>query len=225
MRWEEVRYRPHMAQFGGEEIVVIVRDRELSKAQAEGMEVEWFLREVQARTRHCDFVPLVTTAGPGENGPWFRNPLPGHNFWSGFYQELLRRVQAGESAVRPVFIEEYLAQHGAQGVVNVGPGAWHGSWQCSTDSNRWAESKEQIEAFIQAIEMSQAVHAARNNAASRGCHDAEIYHQLEDAYWRVLRAETSCNFVWGEAGINRCYQDLDEASACLARANAFFSSQ
>lgn len=225
MRWEEVRYRPHLAQFGGEEIVVIVRDRELSTAQAAGLNVDEFLREVRARTRHCDFVPLVTTACAGENGSWFRNPLPGHNFWSGFYQELLRRVQAGESALRPVFIEDYLAQHGAQGVVNIGPGAWHGSWRYHMNSDRWIESKEQIDAFIQATEMSQAVNAARDNAVSWGCHNAEIYRQLEEAYWRVLRAETSCNFLWGNAGIKRCYQDLHEASARLARVNASLNSQ
>ena len=36
MSWQELRYRPHIARFGGE-IVVIVRDRELSNAQESGM--------------------------------------------------------------------------------------------------------------------------------------------------------------------------------------------
>ncbi len=221
MRWEEVRYRPHVAQFGGEEIVVVVRDRELSKAQAEGVEVEveWFLREVQARTRHCDFVPLVTTAGPGENGPWFRNPLPGHNFWSGFYQELLRRVQAGESAVRPVFIEEYLAQHGAQGVVNVGPGAWNTGWHHGTDFVQWTGSQAQQDALTRLGEVSQAVHAASADAMAMDTYNPELHQQLEEAHWRVLRAETSCHFFWGEAWVNRCHKDLDEACACLERAS------
>jgi alpha-amylase/alpha-mannosidase (GH57 family) len=42
MGWDELRYRPHMARFGGEEIIVVVRDRELSNAQQTGMEADWF---------------------------------------------------------------------------------------------------------------------------------------------------------------------------------------
>lgn len=61
MRWDELRYRPHVARYGEAKIVVLVRDRELSDAQESGMEASWFIREVQARTRPCDFTPLVTT--------------------------------------------------------------------------------------------------------------------------------------------------------------------
>jgi alpha-amylase/alpha-mannosidase (GH57 family) len=38
MRWEEIRYRPHLASFEGETIVVVVRDRDLSNAQESGMD-------------------------------------------------------------------------------------------------------------------------------------------------------------------------------------------
>ena len=37
------------------------------------MDAGWFIDEVRARTRHCDFPPLVTTATDGDNGGWFRN--------------------------------------------------------------------------------------------------------------------------------------------------------
>ena len=47
MRWEEIRYRPHLARHGGEEIIVVVRDRELSNAQQTGMDAGWFMQEVQ----------------------------------------------------------------------------------------------------------------------------------------------------------------------------------
>jgi alpha-amylase/alpha-mannosidase (GH57 family) len=39
MRWEQLRYRPHVARYGGEEFVVVVRDRELSDAQEDGRRV------------------------------------------------------------------------------------------------------------------------------------------------------------------------------------------
>jgi hypothetical protein len=40
---------------------------------------------------------------------------------------------------------------------------------------------------------------------------------LEEAQWRVLRAETSCNFYWGEEWVDRANQDLDDAEATLRR--------
>ena len=63
--WEELRYRPHVARFGGEEIIVIVRDRDLSNAQESGMELEWFDREVRERTKNCDFTPFAMTCTDG----------------------------------------------------------------------------------------------------------------------------------------------------------------
>jgi hypothetical protein len=68
MRWEQLRYRPHLARFGADEIVVVVRDRELSGAQEAGMDAGWFIREVSERTKFCDFPPLVTTCTDGGNG-------------------------------------------------------------------------------------------------------------------------------------------------------------
>ena len=43
MGWDELRYRPHVARFGDDEIIVVVRDRELSDAQEAGMETGWFV--------------------------------------------------------------------------------------------------------------------------------------------------------------------------------------
>ena len=40
---------------------------------------------------------------------------------------------------------------------------------------------------------------------------------VEQARWRVLRAETSCNFYWGEAWVERCHRDLDDAEAGSTR--------
>lgn len=91
MRWEELRYRPHLARHGDAAITVIVRDRELSAAQESGMEFDWFAREVHERTKFCDFTPLVTTSTDGDNGGWFRNTTLQSNFWGAFYHDLLRR--------------------------------------------------------------------------------------------------------------------------------------
>ena len=91
------------------------------------MEVDWFCAEVAARTRYCDFRPLVTTATDGENGGWFRNTE--HNFWSAFYQPLLHRVRTDDTlGVRPSFIDDYLDRYGAHGEVTIEPGAYLPGW-------------------------------------------------------------------------------------------------
>ena len=54
MTWAELRYRPHIAKYGDDEIIVVVRDRELSDAQESGMDYGWFANEVYQRTKDCD---------------------------------------------------------------------------------------------------------------------------------------------------------------------------
>jgi hypothetical protein len=63
------------------------------------------LREVRARTKDCDFDPLVTTATDGDNGGWFRNLRPARP--SGrFHRPWMERIRAGDAAdVRPVFVQ------------------------------------------------------------------------------------------------------------------------
>lgn len=222
MGWEELRYRPHVARFGDDEIVVIVRDRELSNAQANGMDLDGFLREVQARTQDCQFTPLVTTCCDGENGDWFRNAAPAGNFWEAFYQPLLNRVRAGTSAIRPVFIKDYLDRFGALGEVTIGPGAWNTGWNDGRDFVQWAGTPAQRNALTRVDEISQAVQAALHNATHIGSRNPELLNLLEEAHWRVLRSETSCNFFWGDAWVMRCHADLDQACECLERANACF---
>lgn len=223
MRWDEVRYRPHLAQYGGEQIVVVVRDRELSNAQEAGMEADWFVAEVAARTRHCDFPPLVTTATDGENGGWFRNTTWGSNFWSGFYRELIERVRRGDAGgIHPTFIADYVQQHGATGWVTVGPGAWNTGWHHGTGFLQWVGSPTQEQALTRVGELSQAVHAAQRNAAGVGARNPDLYRHLEEALWRVLRAETSCSFFWGEAWVRRCQDDLDQAAGHLEEAGQLF---
>ncbi|HYK91366.1 MAG TPA: glycoside hydrolase family 57, partial [Acidobacteriota bacterium] len=90
LRWDELRYRPHIARYGGAEIVVVPRDREISSAQQSGFDPGWFAYEVGERTKHStDFPPLVTSWSDGENGGWFRNMYEQAGFWGWFYQPML----------------------------------------------------------------------------------------------------------------------------------------
>ncbi|HEV2210380.1 MAG TPA: glycoside hydrolase family 57 [Verrucomicrobiae bacterium] len=210
MRWDEVRYRPHLARYGDDEIVVIVRDRDLSDAQEAGMDHGWFMREVHERTRHCDFPPLVTTATDGDNGGWFRNVSGKGNFWGVFYQPLLDLVRRGATEVRPIFIDDYLNAFGAHGCVNVRTGAWNTGWHHGTGFVQWTGSDAQKAALQRIQETSNAVQHLRQRAAANSG-NGQVAHQFEQALWRLLRAETSCNLFWGEAWVPHCHRDLDDA--------------
>ena len=209
MSWQELRYRPHIASYNGAEIVVVVRDRDLSNAQESGMDVEWFSSEVESRTRWCDFPPLVVTATDGDNGGWFRNPEYAANFW-GFYRSLLDMARSPMGRIRPVFIEDYLARHGAHGEVHVDAGAWNTGWHHGRGFLQWTGSQSQKDALARVAKVSGLVHDARR----RNGQDA---HWIEEAMWHLLRAQTSCNFFWGEDWVSRAHSDLDESLACLER--------
>ena len=218
MRWEELRYRPHVAKHNGEEIIVVIRDRELSYAQESGMDHGWFMSEVHERTKFCDFPPLVTTCTDGDNGGWFRNVTPKGNFWGVFYQPLLDWVRRGETEVRPTFIDDYLNQHGAHGEVRIREGAWNTGWHNGLGFTQWTGSQLQKDALRRVAETSTAFHLSQRKAQSSTDSKPELQQLLAEAQWRLLRAETSCNFFWGEAWVSRCHQDLDQAWEFMNRA-------
>ncbi|HLH53889.1 MAG TPA: glycoside hydrolase family 57 [Verrucomicrobiae bacterium] len=218
MRWEELRYRPHLARMGQDEIIVVVRDRELSDAQESGMDTGWFMQEVHERTRHCDFSPLVTTCTDGDNGGWFRNVESKGNFWGVFYRPLLELVRRNETEIRPMFIDDYLQQHGVHGYVTVREGAWNTGWHHGTGFVQWTGSQSQKDALKRVADTSEAFHKLRARLGDAARAD------LEQAFWRLLRAETSCHFFWGEAWVGRCHADLEEAWRVMNRHQPAHSS-
>jgi alpha-amylase/alpha-mannosidase (GH57 family) len=218
MSWQELRYRPHVAKYGDDEIVVVVRDRDLSDAQESGMELDWFLNEVAERTKWCDFAPLVTTCTDGENGGWFRNTTEGANFWSAFYIPLLERFGSGEGKVAPSFITDYLNVHGTHGEVTVNTGAWNTGWHHGRDFTQWTGSQAQKDTVSAYKHQSAAIGQAREKLRELGPEaEEESARDLEEATWRLLRAETSCNIYWGEAWVPRATADLETSRQALER--------
>ena len=220
MSWPELRYRPHICEYDGEEIVIVVRDRDLSNAQLAGMEYGWFKYEVEERTRWCEFPPLVTTATDGDNGGWFRNVNPQANFWTFFYKTMLDEVRAGQTALRPVFIDEYLDRFGAHGRVNVRRGAWNTDEHHGWNFHQWMGSQVQRDAMGRVHELSERYHALEQAAAFHGGGSDELRRVLGEAHWHLLRAETSCNFYWGEAWVYKAHNDLDSVAWHLGEAQA-----
>lgn len=211
MSWQELRYRPHLATYGGEEIIIVVRDRELSNAQLSGMDPGWFIHEAEERTKFCDFEPLITTCSDGDNGGWFRNHNELANFWYVFYRALLDKVRAGETRVRPTYIHEYLDKYGAHGRVKVHTGAWNTEDHYGDDFTQWTGSEEQKEAHARVGRVSAKFHELEEEVAKlpEGPKAVQAGHQMKEAQWRLLRAETSCNFYWGQAWVPKAHADLD----------------
>jgi len=121
--------------------------------------------------------------------------------------------------VRPIFIDDYLKQHGAHGEVRVETGAWNTGWHSGVGFTQWTGSQTQRDALKRVADTSRAFHDARQNMEESGTENPELQRRLSEAHWRLLRAETSCNFFWGEAWVSRCHQDLDETWAILNSLN------
>ncbi len=211
MTWQERRYRPHVARHGDDEIIVVVRDRELSDAQESGMGHGWFETELAERTKWCEFEPLVVTATDGDNGGWFRNTTWQANFWGAFYAELLDSARHQKGPVHPTFIGDYLDRHGAHGEVTVRTGAWNTGWHRGNDFLQWTGSRTQRDALARLPEVSATIHDLRTELAARDAADPAAGRELESALWHLLRGETSCNIYWGEAWVDRVHTDLDQA--------------
>jgi hypothetical protein len=223
MSWHELRYLPHTARYDGEEIIVIVRDRDLSNAQESGMDLHWFENEIERRTQYCEFTPLVTTATDGDNGGWFRNTETNANFW-GLYCELLDKIKAGTSNITPCFIDEYLDRFGAVGEVNIRTGAWNTGWHHGRDFTQWTGSEAQRHVLYRIALTSQKLSTINQKAIDNYGSDSEIFYRISEAKWRLLRSETSCNIFWGEAWVPRAHADLEacwyELNIIQAKMNA-----
>lgn len=221
MGWHEIRYRPHVARHHGEEIIVVVRDRELSNAQESGMDPDWFIHESNERTRNCEWPPLVTTSSDGDNGGWFRNTNWSSNYWGAFYQPLMDRVRAGTAeGLAPVFIHDYLDRYGAHGEVRVNTGAWNTGDHSGHGFVQWTGSQAQRDTLARIAEMSDVIHDLRWREGQKGWPDGNKAGWLEQAMWRLLRAETSCNLYWGDAWTQRSHDDLDDAQEYIDRVEA-----
>ena len=227
MRWEELRYRPYIARYGGAEIIVVPRDRELSDAQLSGLDPGWFQHEVYQRTKHCDFPALVTTWTDGDNGGWFRTVHTGSGFWGYFYQEILNRYRAGTLGFRPVHITEYLNMHPPVEEVEVHRGAWNTGHHWGGDFTQWTGSllqKKGLEELHRASDYYQRAKHAFDERHQGAGNPEEIRHMITAAYDHILVAETSCNFYWGSHWVHRSFDGIEKAYRLLDTAMSLLPS-
>lgn len=67
-------------------------------------------------------------------------------------------------------------------------------------------------------QLSGDYHWLRKVAEHAPDHAPDVGHHLSEAQWMLLRAETSCNFYWGDAWTYKTHNDLDGVAYHLARA-------
>jgi alpha-amylase/alpha-mannosidase (GH57 family) len=218
MRWEELRYRPYIARYGGEEIVIVPRDRELSDSQESGLDPGWFQHEVYERTKWCDFPALVTTWTDGENGGWFRTTHIESGFWGYFNHAILDRYREGTLGFTPVHISEYLLRYPPSEEVEVHPGAWNTGHHWGGDFTQWTGSllqKKGWDEIRNASSYYQKVKKAFDERKEEVADPEDIRQLIVKAYDFILKAETSCNFYWGSRWVYRSFDDLEQAYRLL----------
>lgn len=119
--------------------------------------------------------------------------------------------------MRPTFIHDYLDRHGAFGQVIVRTGAWNTGTHHGIGFVQWTGSDMQRQAWSRLAEVSRELHALRSLAWTQGGND-EQRRCLDEAWWRLLRAETSCHFFWGEDWVSRAHAGLDDTAHWLHKA-------
>jgi len=223
MRWEELRYRPYLARFGGAEIIVVPRDRELSNAQLSGLDPGWFQHEVLERTKHCDFPALVATWTDGENGGWFRTPHLESGFWGFFYRPILDRYRAGTLGFSPIHISDYLQKHPPTEEVEVHRGDWNTEHHWGGDFTQWTGSLLQKKGWDEVRRASDYYWRMKKTFDQRketSADPEEVRQLITRAYDHLLVAETSCNFYWGSRWVHKSFDDLEQVYHLLDTAKA-----
>lgn len=208
---EGISYKPYIASYNGAEIIVIPRDRDLSNAQQSGLNTDWFEHEVVHKTEGCEGHCLVTTWSDGENGGWFRQLHEPSGFWGHFFAPYMERVRSGTSPITPITLSEYLKENQPEEYVHVQTGAWNVANTSGYDFSHWQGSEMQKKGLEEIWSVSKQFHELEKS----GKLSAVMRNQIEEL---ILRAETSCNFFWGDAWVHRVYEDTREAKRLMKKA-------
>jgi hypothetical protein len=114
-----------------------------------------------------------------------------------------------------------LNAHGPSGEVWIETGAWNTGWHDGRDFTQWTGSSTQKASQNALRIQNRALDQVRARVQELGLDkDEALARDLEEATWRLLRAETSCNFYWGEAWIGRAEADLEVSRQALDRVGA-----
>jgi hypothetical protein len=212
-------FRPYLACYRGVCITIVPRDRDVSDAQANGLDPDWFEREVCSRvgaSPRPQGPRLVSTWSDGENGGWFRETHESSGFFGRFFAPYLDRVQVGNYPIMPVLISQYLQEVRPTARAQVQTGAWSASGNPGLDLSRWVGTENQRAAVAEVARLSERYWSLRGRAAGS---ETAAGH-LERARRLILEAETSCFLFWGDAWIPHLYERVEPAARELDAADS-----
>jgi hypothetical protein len=211
-------FRPYRACHEGVCITVVPRDRDVSKAQEAGLDVNWFQNDVRWRvggSARPHESRLVTTWSDGENGAWVRQTHEGSGFFGDFFGPYMEQVRGGEFPITPVSLSAYLADNPPVALAQVQTGAWSVGSTSGYDRSQWAGSERQRAAAIAVSDLSARYWDLRERLPAQCMSPA-----LECARTLILEAQTSCFLFWGEAWLPHLYARTVPAAAQLDAAEA-----
>lgn len=213
LRREEVVYQAQRAEYDGDSLIVVPRDRDLSNAQESGLDPGWFESEVSHKTAGARRPCLVTTWTDGENGGWFRQTHEEAGFWGHFFAPYMERVRSGQMSICPVSLDEFVAGNPPSGEAEVQTGAWNVGTTAGYDFSQWSGSSSQRAALEEIWQVSRMYHETRRTLSGEQLDAAQ--QKLVQAREKILMAETSCYLFWGEAWIPKLYEHTSPARQLL----------
>jgi len=99
-------------------------------------------------------------------------------------------------------------------------GAWNTDDHHGWDFHQWQGSWVQRDTMVRVHDLSREFHKVTQAAGQVHDPKPDLARVLREAHWRLLRAETSCNFYWGEAWVHKTHADLDSVAWHLGEAKA-----
>ena len=198
MSWEELRYRPHRARVDGSELIVVVRDRDLSNAQESGMEVG-LVHRGGSRTHPALRLPAV---GHDRDRRRQRRLVSQHHRGLELLDQLLqgsRRPRARRPSRAASAPPSSTTTSTATAPTAGSPSSRARGTRASTTARGSSSGPARPRSATPWPGSGKSATPCRPPAQRSGTTKGAP-GLLEQARWRVLRAETSCNFYWGEAG-------------------------
>ncbi len=208
--------RPYRACYEGLCLTIVPRDRDLSNAQAHGLNPRWLRDELGWRAAvspRPDEDRLFVTWSDGENGAWFRQTHEPSGFFGHFLAPYLQQCRSGEIQVQPVLLRDYLEPRYQLASARVQTGTWSAQTSGYDNFLHWVGSEHQRQALAEIHDLS-----ARYWSLRRLCPDSdqETAQILARARQQILESETSCFLYWGEAWIPYLQMRTGAASRALA---------
>jgi alpha-amylase/alpha-mannosidase (GH57 family) len=197
----QLLYKPHFAEYDGNRIIVIPRDRMISIAQQSGYNPVWLRHEIERGIEpNNDGEFLLTVATDGENG-WFRHSGENAGFWGWFFEPLLYLLKKDPDFqfIKLTTITEYLDDHPPKDTVNVEDGSWN--VPDTFDDGRflkWTGGEERQRTWTRVLEASAMLREMEEKIAAKMANCPPEANDALDQAWRwQLMAEASDNFWWG----------------------------